>query len=398
MNSPGPDHRVSSNVAGIAVSAIKEMSILSARVPDVASLAWGLPSFRTPAYIRNAVREALDDDLDIGKYTLPDGLPELRTAVAEEHERNTGVAVDADRNVMISAGNMQALNAVFHTILDHDDEIILTDPGFASHFLQIRLCGGKPVSWPLDESRQWSLDVDSLPQLITRKTKAILLVSPSNPTGSVFSEAELRRVADIAAEHDLLILLDDPYSFLTYENEGNCFNLSAVQKHKDRIVYCFTFSKSFAMSGWRVGYMILPEAMKNQVIKVHDATLICTPRISQVAARAALQGDREPMHEFKQVLAERRELMCSRLDRVNHVFEYIKPHGAYYVFPRILVDHEDSLEFSLRLLEEAKVTVTPGAAFGQRGEHHVRMAYCVAEDVINTAFDRIEAHFPKRGR
>jgi aspartate/methionine/tyrosine aminotransferase len=394
MNRPGFDRWISSNVAGIAVSAIKEMSILSAQVHDVASLAWGLPSFRTPANIRKAIQAALDDDADIGKYTLPDGLPELRAAVAEEHELNTGVAADADFNVMVSAGNMQALNAVFHAILDNDDEIILTDPGFASHFLQIRLCGGKPVSWPLHESGDWSLDVDSLPGLITRNTKAILLVSPSNPTGSVFSEHDLRRVADIAAEHHLLVLLDDPYSFLTYENEGNCFNLAAVEKHKDRIVYCFTFSKSFAMSGWRIGYMILPEPIKKQVMKVHDATLICTPRISQLAGLAALQGDREPMHEFKQVLAGRRRLICERLDRVNHVFDYIKPHGAYYVFPRILVEHEDSLEFSLRLLHEAKVTVTPGAAFGRQGEHHVRMAYCVADDVINTAFDRIEKYFP----
>jgi aspartate/methionine/tyrosine aminotransferase len=393
---PGPEGWISSNVAGIAVSAIKEMSILSARVPDVASLAWGLPSFRTPQNIRRVIQDALDKDPDIGKYTLPDGLPELRAAVAEEHRRSTGVTVDADRQVMISAGNMQALNAVLHAILDRDDEIILTDPGFASHFLQVRLCGGKPVSWPLNESRGWALDADALPGLITGKTKAILLVSPSNPTGSVFEEEELRQVVDIAAEHDLLVLLDDPYSFLTYEGDGKCFNLAAVDAHRERIVYCFTFSKSFAMSGWRVGYMILPEPIKKQVMKVHDATIICTPRISQVAALAALQGDREPMHEFKRVLDDRRRLICERLDRVDHAFDYVRPRGAYYVFPRILAEHEDSVEFSMRLLEEAKVTVTPGAAFGEQGEHHVRMAYCVAEDVINTAFDRIEAYFPRR--
>jgi aspartate/methionine/tyrosine aminotransferase len=233
---PGPEGWISSNVAGIAVSAIKEMSILSARVPDVASLAWGLPSFRTPQNIRRVIQDALDKDPDIGKYTLPDGLPELRAAVAEEHRRSTGVTVDADRQVMISAGNMQALNAVLHAILDRDDEIILTDPGFASHFLQV-----------------------------------ILLVSPSNPTGSVFEEEELRQVVDIAAEHDLLVLLDDPYSFLTYEGDGKCFNLAAVDAHRERIVYCFTFSKSFAMSGWRVGYMILPEPIKKQVMKVGAA-------------------------------------------------------------------------------------------------------------------------------
>jgi len=391
---PHIDKWISNNVSAIAVSAIKEMTIRSAGVPGAASLAWGLPSFRTPPKIRQAVQQALDDDPDIGKYALPDGLPELRAAVAKKHALVTGIPTDADRNVMITAGNMQALNSLFHVVLDTDDEIILTDPGFASHFQQIRLCGGIPVSWPLDESRGWSLDIDSLPDLINEKTKAILLVSPSNPTGSIFSENELRRVASIAADHDLLILLDDPYSHLTYENQDLYFNLAAAAEYRDRMAYCFTFSKIHAMSGWRLGYMIVPESLKRQVMKVHDATIICTPRISQVAGLEALRGDRSHIPEFQKILAERRSLICARLDRVKHVFDYVLPQGAYYVFPRILVQHVDSMEFSLRLLEDAKVAVTPGAAFGRQGEHHVRMAYCVSEDVINTALDRIEALFP----
>ena len=353
-----------------------------------------LPSFRTPLSIRQQVQKALENDPDIGKYALPDGLAEFRAAVAAKHERITGLTTDADGNVMITAGNMQALNALFHVVLEEDDEIILTDPGFASHFQQIRLCGGNPVSWPLDESRGWSLDIDSLPDLISDKTKAILLVSPSNPTGSIFSEDELRRVADIAVLNDLLILLDDPYSHLTYENQDLYFNLAAAAEYKDRVAYCFTFSKIHAMSGWRLGYMIVPESLKRQVMKVHDATIICTPRISQIAGLAALHGDRTHIPEFQKILAERRSLICARLDRVQHVFDYVLPQGAYYVFPKILVEHDDSLEFSLRLLRDAKVTVTPGVAFGRQGEHHVRMAFCVSDDVINTAFDRIEALFP----
>jgi aspartate/methionine/tyrosine aminotransferase len=385
---------LSRNVSNIAVSAIKEMAMRGSKVSGAASLAWGLPSFRSPLSICQAVQYALEYDPDIGKYALPDGLPELRAAVATKHERVTGVATDADRNVFITAGNMQALNALFHVILDADDEIILTDPGFASHFQQIRLCGGIPVPWPLNESRGWSLNVDSLTGLISKKTKAILLVSPSNPTGSIFNEEELRKVGAIAAKHDLLILLDDPYSHLTYENQDRYFNLATAPEYQDRIAYCFTFSKIHAMSGWRIGYMIVPEQLKRQVMKVHDATIICTPRISQVAGLEALRGERTHIPEFQQILAARRSLICSRLDQVPHVFDYVVPQGAYYVFPRILVDHEDSMEFSLRLLEEAKVTVTPGAAFGKQGEHHVRMAFCVSEDVINTAFDRIEAQFP----
>lgn len=388
------DRWISSNVSGIAVSAIKEMTIRSARVPDAASLAWGLPSFRTPLSIRQQAQNALENDPDIGKYALPDGLAEFRAAVAAKHQRITGLTTDADGNVMITAGNMQALNALFHVVLEEDDEIILTDPGFASHFQQIRLCGGNPVSWPLDESRGWSLDIDSLPDLISDKTKAILLVSPSNPTGSIFREDELRRVADVAVLNDLLILLDDPYSHLTYENQDLYFNLAAAAEYKDRVAYCFTFSKIHAMSGWRLGYMIVPESLKRQVMKVHDATIICAPRISQIAGLAALHGDRTHIPEFQRILAERRSLICARLDRVQHVFDYVLPQGAYYVFPKILVEHDDSLEFSLRLLRDAKVTVTPGVAFGRQGEHHVRMAFCVSDDVINTAFDRIEALFP----
>ena len=385
---------VSENVSGMAMSAIKEMAFRSAQVPDAASLTWGLPSFRTPEYIRRAVAAELDRDPDIGKYALPDGLPALREAVVRTHAAATGIEVDADRNVMITAGNMQGLNALFHTLVDPGDEVIVTDPGFASHFQQIRLCGGKSVPWRLDESRDWCLDVDTLPELLTGRTKAIVLVSPSNPTGKIFREEELRRVGRIAVDHDLFVFLDDPYCHFTYENEDLFFNLASVAELSGRLAYLFTFSKTYAMSGWRLGYMIVPEFLKREVLKVHDATIICTPRISQVAGIAALTE--EPVHlgQFEQILARRRELICERLDRVGHVFEYLRPEGAYYVFPRIVAEHDNSYEFSIRLLDEAGVTVTPGSAFGPAGEHHVRMAFCVSEETIDRAFDRIEAHFP----
>ncbi len=365
----------------------------SAKVDGAASLTWGLPSFRTPDHIRRAVATQLESDPEIGKYALPDGMAALRVAVATEHLASTGVAVDPDKNVMITAGNMQGLNALFHVVIDPGDEIIVTDPGFASHFQQIRLCGGEPVFWRMDESRDWRLDVDALSGLITDRTKAIVLVSPSNPTGKIFSEQELRCVGQIAEAHNLLILLDDPYSHFTYENRKKYFNLAAVSSLFDRVAYLFTFSKSYAMSGWRLGYMIVPEQLKRQVMKVHDATIICTPRISQVAGLAGLT--QKPVHlcEFEAVLSRRRSLICERLDTLPHVFQYVEPEGAYYVFPRIVADHDNSYEFSIKLLEEAKVTVTPGNAFGPTGENHVRMAYCVEDEIIEKAFDRLEDYF-----
>ena len=384
---------IARTVAGIELSAIKEMAMRGAKVPDAASLTWGLPSFRTPEPIRRAVEAELERDPDIGKYALPDGLPALRQAVVETHRRFTGITVDPDANVLITAGNMQGLNALFHTVIDPGDEIIVTDPGFASHFQQIRLVGGVPVFWPLDEVDGWSLDVDALPGLITERTKAIVLVSPSNPSGTIFPEAALRRVGQIAVEHGVLILVDDPYCHFTYENAERYFNLSAVPELADHLAYLFTFSKTYAMSGWRLGYMIVPEFLKRQALKVHDATIICTPRISQVAGLAALTGDPAHLTEFESILARRRALICERLDRLGHVFEYQKPEGAYYVFPRIVAEHADSRSFALDLLDQAHVIVTPGAAFGPSGEHHVRMAYCVDDAVIETAFDRMEGYF-----
>jgi aspartate/methionine/tyrosine aminotransferase len=385
---------VSDRANGLAISGIKEMAMRAARLPDIASLAWGLPSFRTPETIRGAIQGQLDADPDIGKYALPDGLPELRNAVAAEHEAATGVRIDPDRNVIITAGNMQAVNALLHTALDPGDEVIVTDPGFSSHIQQIRLCSGKPVYWPLDEDAGWALDVDALAGLITKRTRAIILVSPSNPTGNIFSKADLLAVGRVVREHGLLLIVDDPYHHFTYENRARYFNPASVSELAGNIAYCFTFSKCFAMSGWRLGYMVVPEALKQQVLKVHDATLICAPRISQVAGLAALTGDRGFIGEFSATLDARRSLICERLDRLPHLFDYVRPEGAYYVFPRIRADHDSSRVFAIDLLEQAGVCVTPGSAFGPTGEHHVRMAFCGPEEEINKAFDRMEKHYP----
>ena len=385
---------VSSYVHEAEVSAIKEMAMLGARVEGAASLAWGLPSFRTPDYIRDEVKNRLDQDPDAGKYTLPDGLQEFRQLAAEKYLADTGVEVSAEDNVMICAGNMQALNTVFHTMLDPGDEIILTDPCFASHIQQIILFNGKPVYWKLGEANNWSLDIERLPQLITEKTQAIVLVSPSNPTGKIFTEQELRQVGEIALQHDILVIIDDPYSDFTYENREKYFNLACVEHLREHIVYMYTFSKAYAMSGWRLAYMILPAELKREAMKVHDATMICTPRISQLAGIAALGQPSNHKQQFQTILKQRRELVTERLARVPHVFSWHKPEGAYYIFPRILVEHADSRSFAIDLLDNARVTVTPGSAFGPSGEHHVRLAYCVDEDTINLAFDRIEDHFP----
>lgn len=384
---------VSTNVHEAHVSAIKDMAMLSAKIEGAVSLAWGLPSFRTPDYIREGVKQVLGSDLDAGKYTLPDGLPELRELAAAKHKAEYGIDIDSNENVMINAGNMQGLNMLFHTMLDPGDEIILTDPCFASHIQQIKLFMGKPIYWPLDKGNDWNLDVDRLPELITDKTQAIVIVSPSNPTGKIFSKEDLIRVGEIAKQHNILIIIDDPYSEFVYENRNQYFNLASIEAFQEHTIYLYSFSKSYAMSGWRLAYAIMPTELKHEAMKVHDATMICAPRISQLAGIVALSQPSNHKQEFEAILAKRRKLVCQRLDNVPYVFSYQKPDGAYYVFPEIVSDHTSSQEFAIDLLNHAKVTVTPGSAFGPSGEHHVRMAYCVDEDTINLAFDRIEKYF-----
>jgi len=384
---------VSTYVHEAQVSAIKDMAMRSAKIPDAVSLTWGLPSFQTPEYIRQGVKRLLDKDIDAGKYTLPDGLIELRELVAIIHYKKTGVQADANKHLMISAGNMQGLNTLFHTVLDPGDEIILTDPCFASHIQQIKLFNGVPVYWPLQEENGWQLDIDKLPELITDKTQAIVLVSPSNPTGKIFSKEDLIKVGNIAREHKILVIIDDPYSDFLYENSEKYFNLASVEELKEYVVYLYSFSKSYAMSGWRLSYMVMPEELKSEALKVHDATMICAPRISQLAGIVALRNEDNHKEIFTKVLSGRRELIQARLDNVPDVFEYQQPQGAYYIFPKIVVEHANSKEFAIDLLNNAKVAVTPGGAFGPSGEHHVRMAYCVEESDINLAFDRIEKYF-----
>ncbi|SDL69614.1 pyridoxal phosphate-dependent aminotransferase [Aliiruegeria lutimaris] len=388
-----PTGLVSASCAATKISAIKEMSILSARVSGAASLAWGLPSFPTPAPVREAVGKALSEDPKIGMYTLPAGLPEFREAVARDHLRRTGVPADPERHIAATAGNMEGINTLFQVLLDPGDEVVLTDPGFVSHIQQIRFHGGVPVFWPMNEARGWELDTASLDGLLGPRTKAILLVNPSNPTGRVLSEQTLRKVVAIARERAVLIILDDPYSAFVHDDPESFFSLASVGEVADLLAYFFTFSKVHAMSGWRVGYAVVPENLRDEMVKIHDMNMICTPRISQVAAIAALDGDKAHLAEFRTRLKARRDLICERLDRLTHVFSFARPQGAYYVFPRILVPTHSDIVFAHDLLRQARVTVTPGSAFGPSGAGHVRMAYCVGEDVINLAFDRMERHF-----
>jgi len=381
---------IAERVKGITVSAIKEMALLAMKEKDTISLSWGLPSFKTPEHIREATKEALDREEDIGKYTQPPfGLKELRDLIAEDFRKRFDRDIDPDNQIIIHAGAMQGVYSAIHTLVDTGDEVIMTDPGFSSHREQIKLAGGKIVWWPLNENDNWGLDVDKLEDLITPKTKLLIIVNPSNPTGSVFSEESLRKVASIAQKHDIFIISDEPYDFLVFNGDKH-FSIAQIEECKDNVIYIGSLSKKYAMTGWRIGYSVAEEGLRNQIMKVHDATVICASTVCQYGAIAAMKGSQDCVGKFHDEFEKRREILYKRLEKVNKIFSFKKTDGAYYVFPRIEANHNDSYEFAIRLLKEAKVVTVPGAAFGPSGEHHVRITFCGSREDINEAFDRLE--------
>lgn len=390
----GISHRVSQ----ITVSAIKQMPLLASKVPGCVSLGQGIPSPNTPLFIREAVIKALQDDSAIGKYSLQPGIPKLKELIAQDLMRTRNIAnVNAETEIFVSCGGMEALAAGIATIVDRGDEVILNSPSYSSHIEQILFAEGVPKFVALEEGEDWTLNPDALRKAITSKTKALILCSPSNPTGAVFTEAQLREVAAIILEHNLFVILDETYDFLVYDNQPY-FSLLSIPELKDRVIAACSFSKRYCMTGWRVGYMYASERIIKQVLKVHDAFAICAPTISQFAAAAALSGTNgkdgpgdESIKQLMETMTRRRDLVCARLDKLSEVFTYAKPRGGYYVFPRYSAKNNiGSMDFALRILNEAKVITVPGNAFGPTGEGHIRMSFGAEESELTEAFDRID--------
>ena len=387
---------ISRRVAQISVSAIKQMPVLARDVPGAVSLGQGIPSFGTPVFITETIRDALINDERIGKYSLQPGLPELKHEIARYLGWKKGISADAERELFVSCGAMEALAAGIATVVERGDEVLIPTPNYASHIEQVLFAEGVPVFVPLLEEQGWRLDVDGFRKAVTEKTRAIIVCNPMNPTGAVFSKEDLLAIAQIALEKDIFIIADEAYDFLIYDNH-EYLSCASIPELKDRLIATFSFSKMYCMTGWRVGFMYASSKIIDQVLKVHDAFAICAPTISQYAALAALratngkdgQGDRF-IENLVHVLDKRRKLICKHLDRMGALFSYQRPKGAYYVFPRIVDTAKKSMEFALQLLYEARVISIPGNGFGPSGEGHIRFSFGGTEDEINTAFDRID--------
>jgi len=383
--------QISKRVSQIPKSAIHEMTRLSKEVEDVAFLSWARPTSGSPEHIREAAIFAIKDGVVDG-YSENQGILELREEIVKKLKRDNNIDAEPSE-IIITVGAIEGLYASVMAFVDPDDEVIFPSPTYSTHIRQVVVASGKPVIVPLLEEEGFRLDIEGIKNAITPKTKAIMYCSPSNPTGTVFSEKQLRQLAEIALDNNLMIINDEAYEYFTFDGHKH-FSVASIPEMKRNVISCFTFTKTYAMTGWRIGYLYADEEFIPQINKAHIPLAICAPVVSQYAALAALKGPQDCVDKFREHYLNARNLMCERLDRLNSVFEYQKPGGSYLMFPKILLkEGEDSTSFCKKLLKEARVSTTPGIAFGPTGQSHLRMSFCVTEDEINKAFDRMEEYF-----
>ena len=379
----------------INLSPIKQIELMAAKIPDVISLAQGIPSFDTPEVIKKATIKALNNGL-VAKYSLTYGLPDLRETI-EEKLAEDGMYYDFENEIVVTAGSIEAITASLITIIDgKKNEIILFSPSYTSYAEAVKVAGGKPVFVNLDEKSGWSLDLEGLMKKVTANTAGILFANPNNPTGTVFSKADLLKI-ELAEKKKFYIITDEVYKDFLYEEYAGqtLSSLAQIPELRKRVIRVFSLSKAYAMTGWRIGFVHSDEEVIKEIVKVHDAMVTCAPVISQYAAMAALDFADEDMARFRSEYARRRVVTMGHLDDLSDFFTYQKPNGAYFVFPKLL-PKRDSWKFAYELLEKAHVAVVPGAAFGPNGEGHLRISFGRTEKDIDRAFERIQRYFKQQ--
>lgn len=391
---------ISKRIQRIVISPIKEMSILADEWREktgarIISFGQGIPFWDTPEHIKKALHKALRER-DTAFYTLEPGITELRELIARFIEDEKGVRrVAAKKEIMVSVGAQEAIDCALMTVVDDGDEVLLPEPAYASHVEQILQFGGVPKFVPLDASGDmWRLDFKALEKAITKKTKAILFSNPSNPTGAVFGASEVTKLAKLAVKHDLIIISDETYDFLTYDGAKH-FSPASLPWARKSVIVASSFSKKYAMTGYRIGYAYAEEGLIDHMLKAHDALAICAPAISQKAAMAALKYPQKSVKASVRQFKENRAAMCKELDGLSEFLSYKKPTGAYYILAKVLHPRVDSFKLALRILQEANVIVIPGAAFGPSGEGHIRFSYAGNPNLIHEGFVRLHAWFSK---
>ena len=379
--------RVSARARAVPVSLIRRMFDLAPQVPGAISLAVGEPGFATPAHIVEAGCAALRDGFT--KYSPNAGYLELREAIAEKVARVNGYRVDPATEVFATVGAMEALTLTFMVGIDPGDEVIVTDPSYTNFEGQITLAGGRTVFVPTDSEHGFVPDLGAVEAAITPRTRALLVNSPSNPTGAVYPRDVLHGLAELCVRHDLLLVSDETYEALTY---GDIRNVSPASFPglRDRTVSIHSFSKEYAMTGWRIGYLTGPAPMLRVMATVQEQMASCVNAATQRAALAALRGPQDCVETMRRAYQARRDLVVRRLSAMPGV-RCPSPDGAFYAFPDVRAITRDTQALAERLLFDHGVVVSPGEAFGPRSAGFLRLSYASSDEDLAAGLDRLEA-------
>lgn len=383
-------NRIAQHIAVLPKSGIRDFfELVNTMGNDVISLGIGEPDFVTPWHIRESAIFAMEKGHT--SYTSNLGLLSMRKEVCKYVEKNYKVRYNPVNECIITVGVSEALDLIFRAITTPGDEIIYHEPCYVSYSPEIKMAHGVPVAVVTKEKNKFALDPKDFEKAVTPKTKAILLNFPCNPTGASLTPEDVREIARIAIKHDLIVITDEIYSELTYDAKH--VSIASMPGMKQRTIFLHGFSKAYAMTGFRMGYACGPADLIDAMMKIHQYSMLCASILAQEAAIEALRNGRPEMERMKTEYCRRRNMIVKRLNQIG--LKCVMPKGAFYVFPNISSSGLSSKEFATRLLQEEKVAVVPGTAFGECGEGYVRCAYATSFEDIEEAMRRIEKFMKK---
>lgn len=380
---------LSEKVVNMKPSGIRKFFDILNEVPGVISLTVGEPDFKTPWH----VREAAITSLEKGKtaYTSNTGLLEFRKQISSYLERRFNVSYDPTNEMIITVGGSEAIDLAIRAIVEPGDEVLIVEPAYVCYVPMTELCGGKPVVIPTRVEDKFKLTPELLKQYITPKTKMLILPYPNNPTGAIMTEEDLKKIAEVIKDTNIVVLSDEIYGELTYGRHH--FSIASMPEMRDRTIYVGGFSKSYAMTGWRLGYVCAPGEITKQMLKIHQYAIMCAPTMSQYAGIDAVMNGDDDIEYMKDCYNQRRRMLLSGLNEIG--LPCFEPEGAFYVFPEIGKFGLSSDEFCERLLYEEKCAIVPGNAFGASGEGFARISYAYSVEHISRAIDRIDKFLKK---
>ncbi len=384
------DSKLADQLKTVPRSGIRDFFELVQGRDDVISLGVGEPDFPTPWNIREAAIKSLEQGMT--SYTSNLGMLELRKSISTYVEKFFHVNYQAATEVLVTVGVSEALDLALRALLNPGDEVTYHEPCYVSYSPSVIMAYGKPVPVPVKAERLFSLDPADVAAAITDKTRVIMLNFPTNPTGGIATEEDLKGIAELAIKHDLIVISDEIYSELRYA-EGEHVSIATLPGMRERTILLHGFSKAFSMTGFRLGYACAPAPLIEAMMKIHQYAMLCAPITSQIAAIEALENGEEAMLSMKAEYKRRRDFVVNRLNEMG--IPCHSPGGAFYVFPDISQFGMTSMEFAMKLLEQEDVAAVPGTAFGECGEGFLRCCYATSFEELQVAMQRIEA-FIKR--